>query len=217
MSPPEQTAGTASPFDPFGQWKAVRDSSMEAWSKIMLDFVHSDDYARASAQWLDIYLTTSQIFQQALDQAMTQTLRQYKIPSTVDFTRLAERMANLELRLDDLDARVDEILRLLKGLVGTTAAAQRKAENGEQAAKPAEGAAERLPVRESDAREKSVEHASAPVGQTGGGERFASEPVPAAEPPGELSEAAPKGRAHTNKARSADRKETADSKRQEQV
>ena len=73
QSPADVNGGN--PFDPFGQWKAFRDASMENWSKLMIDFVNSDAYARASAQWLDAYLTMSQSFQQSLDQAMTQTLQ----------------------------------------------------------------------------------------------------------------------------------------------
>lgn len=108
------TEHATDPFDPFSQWQAMRDRTMEAWSKMMLDFVHSDAYATASAKWLDSYLTLSQSFQGVVDQAMTQTMSQYKIPSTEDFNRLAERIWNIELKLDDLDARLGEMFGLLK-------------------------------------------------------------------------------------------------------
>ena len=40
----------ASVFDPFGVWKQARDANLEAWSKMMIDFVNSDAYARASGR-----------------------------------------------------------------------------------------------------------------------------------------------------------------------
>lgn len=127
MSQTQSPDGAADPLDPFGQWKAMRDRSMEAWSKMMLDIVNSDAYARATAEWLDTCLTRSQLLQQSLDQVMLQTLSQYKIPSTADIARLSERISNIELNLDNLDARLDEALQLLKGLAATIPALERAA------------------------------------------------------------------------------------------
>ena len=111
-----QTQPPPNSFDPFSQWQTVRDRGMESWSKMMTEFVHSDEYAAASAQWLDTYLALSKSFQNLMDEAMTQTLSQYKVPSTDDLTRLAERLWNVELKLDDLDARMDQVLGLLNEL-----------------------------------------------------------------------------------------------------
>ena len=114
-----QTDDSFNPFDPTGLAKSMRDASMEAWSKMMVDFVNSDAYAHASAEWLDTYLTTSQSFQQAVNQAIAQTLTQHNIPTTDDIVRLAERLTNIELRLDDLDARLDEVIALLRAEAGS--------------------------------------------------------------------------------------------------
>jgi hypothetical protein len=139
MSSAHKDGAAADPFDPLGVWKAARDSGMEAWSKMMVDFINSDAYAHASAQWLDTYLTMSQSFQRAVDQAMTQTLGQYNIPTTADIVRLAERLTHIELRLDDLDARLDEVLALLRGLSASTAAAPPAADPAGAVGAPAEG------------------------------------------------------------------------------
>jgi len=152
MPRPEQAADAADQFDPYGHWKALRDSGMEAWSKAMADFVQSDVYATATAQWLDAHMMMWQMFQRATDQAMTQTLHQLKMPTTADIGRLAERLSNLELRLDDLDAQHDESLRLLRGLGEAAKAA------GEQASKNEVRLAERLSVmaRERDELDVSL-------------------------------------------------------------
>ena len=36
------------------------------------------------------------------------------MPSRDDVTRLAERLTNVEMRLDDLDAKLDDILRAVR-------------------------------------------------------------------------------------------------------
>ena len=112
-SPPAMP--NTSPWDPWAPslaaWKSMRDSSMDAWSKMMLDFVNSEAYAQATAQVLDTYLTVSQPFQKVVETTMTRVLTQLNMPTRTDVISLAERMTNIELRLDDLDARFDELQR----------------------------------------------------------------------------------------------------------
>jgi hypothetical protein len=80
---------------------------MDVWSKAMIDFVNSEEYAKASAAMLDSYLSVSEPFRKLLDQTMTQALAQLNMPSRDDITTLAERLTNIEMRLDDLDAKID--------------------------------------------------------------------------------------------------------------
>src|SRR5690242_15809169 len=95
------------PFDPFGAWAGMRDSYMDAWSKSMLEMVNSPAYAEATGRVLDSYLTMSAPFRKALETAMTQVLTQLNMPTRSDVTSLAERLTNIEMRLDDLDAKID--------------------------------------------------------------------------------------------------------------
>jgi hypothetical protein len=99
------------PLDPFGGWRAMRDAGMETWSKMMIDLVNSEAYARATGQMLDTYLTVSAPFQRAIETVMTRVLTQLNMPTRADVTGLAERLTNIELRLDDLDARLGELQR----------------------------------------------------------------------------------------------------------
>jgi hypothetical protein len=106
------------PFDPWGSsmaaWKGMRDSSMEAWSKAMIDFVNSEAYSQATAQALDTYLTVSQPFQKVVETTMTRVLTQLNMPTRGDVISLAQRLTNIELRIDDLDARFDELQRMVR-------------------------------------------------------------------------------------------------------
>jgi hypothetical protein len=81
----------------------------------MIDAVNSDEYAQATGAMLDSYLTLSAPFREALDKAMLMTLEQFSLPSRQQVTALAERFTNLEMRLDDIDAKLDQILKASAG------------------------------------------------------------------------------------------------------
>ena len=55
-----QTNGLMDLLDPFGIWKQTRDSTLDSWSKIMIDLVQSDAYARSSGMLLDQMLGPAQ-------------------------------------------------------------------------------------------------------------------------------------------------------------
>ena len=95
-------------FDPFGGWKNMRDAGMDAWSKMMIQLVNNDAYAQASGAMMDAWLTTSAPFRKAIESTMTQTLTQLNMPTRTDITTLAERLTHIEMRLDDLEAKLDE-------------------------------------------------------------------------------------------------------------
>jgi len=113
---------STNPLDPFGamntmweanlkNWKSMRDTSLENWSKIMIDMVNSDEYSQASGQWLDTYLSMSQPMKRIIDMTMTQVLTALNMPMRTDVINLAERLTNIEMRMDDQDAKLDDILR----------------------------------------------------------------------------------------------------------
>jgi hypothetical protein len=120
----------SNPLDPFEAlntmsdasmktWNAMRDAGMQTWSKVMIDFVNSEAYSEASAEWLDTYLTVSQPFQRAIEKTTTQVLTSLNMPVRTDVINLAERLTNVEMRLDDLDAKLDDILRAIQSLTSS--------------------------------------------------------------------------------------------------
>jgi hypothetical protein len=106
-----QNNETFNPFDPTGMLKNMRDASMDSWAKTMIQFVNTDAYAQATATMLETCLTNSVQFRKALEAAMTHVLTNLNMPTRADITGLAERLTNIELRLDDLEAKLDEALR----------------------------------------------------------------------------------------------------------
>lgn len=99
------------PFDPLGIMKGMRNTGMEHWSKAMTEFVNSDAYATANAEMLNAWLSNSSPFRKAMETAVNQSLSAMNIASRDDYIRLAERLTNIEMRLDDLDAKLDVWMR----------------------------------------------------------------------------------------------------------
>jgi hypothetical protein len=108
-------------FDPTGMLTSMRDAGMDAGSKMMIDFVNTDAYAKATATMLDSWLASSAPFRKALETAMTQALNQLHLPTRADVTSLAERLTNIEMRLDDMQAKLDEFLSAGRRPSGRTA------------------------------------------------------------------------------------------------
>ncbi len=109
------------PFDPFSFWRTTQNASLEAWSKAMIELVNTEAYAEATGRILDSYLSASVPMRKVVEQAMAQVLGQVNMPTRAEVLSLAERMTNIEMRLDDLDARFDEIQRTLTQIASNTA------------------------------------------------------------------------------------------------
>jgi hypothetical protein len=105
----KQQSDTPNPLDPFGTLRTMRDASLESWSKVLIDVVNSDAYAQATARWLDTYLTASKPFREAIESTATRVLTEFNMPTRDDIISLASRLTNIEMRLDDMDARFDEL------------------------------------------------------------------------------------------------------------
>lgn len=100
-------------FDPLGPFREMRDAYLDAMSKNMVEAVNSEAYAKATGAMLDYYLTASAPVREEMEKSMRQAMQQLSIPSRQDIAALAERFTNLEIRVDDLDAKLDRVLNLL--------------------------------------------------------------------------------------------------------
>ena len=121
----EKQAANGKEFDPTDAFREMRDNYMDAWAKTMVDTVNSDAYAKVSGMMLNTYLSSSSPFREAVEKVMLQALQQFSMPSRADFVSLAERTVNIEMRLDDMDAKLDRIEKLLGGPAARTRTSQR--------------------------------------------------------------------------------------------
>ena len=105
----EEQATNGKSVDPMDTWRQMRDNYLDAWAKAMVEAVNSDAYAKASGVMLDTYLSASTPLREATEKTMLQALQQLSMPSRADFISLADRLSNVEMRLDDMDAKLDRI------------------------------------------------------------------------------------------------------------
>ncbi len=59
---------------------------------------------------LDAWLNSSAPVRKIMDKGIAQTMAQLNLPTRDDISRLAERLTHIEMRLDDMDAKLDESL-----------------------------------------------------------------------------------------------------------
>jgi hypothetical protein len=138
---PEGKDEKAQTFDPFGSLRGVRDAYLDTMSKAMIDAVNSEAYAEASGAVLDSYLTASAPFREALEKNMVQALQQLSLPSRQEVAALAERFTNMEMRLDDMDAKLDGIVNALAEIKEATSAAKTQPDAAVSADRPKQAAA----------------------------------------------------------------------------
>jgi hypothetical protein len=111
----DQQTANGKDYDPMSAFREMRDQYLDAWGKVMVETVNTDSYARATGAMLDSYLTASTPFREALEKVMLQALQQMSMPSRADFCSLAERATHIEMKLDDMDARLERIEKLIMG------------------------------------------------------------------------------------------------------
>ncbi len=108
-----EQAGNGTHYDPLESWRQLRDNYLDSWAKAMIDVVNTDAYAKATGAMLDTYLSVSTPFRENLEKTMLQALAQLSMPSRADVISLAERLTHVELRIDDMDAKLDRIEKAL--------------------------------------------------------------------------------------------------------
>ena len=109
----EGQGGGAKQFDVLESFRGLRDIYLDAMAKTMVEAVNTEEYAKASGAILDSTLTMSAPMREGFEKSMLQVLQQLSLPSRQDIAGLAERFTNLEMRLDDMDAKLDRILNLV--------------------------------------------------------------------------------------------------------
>jgi hypothetical protein len=106
------------PFDSTGIFKDLRDANLDAWSRMMIQLVHTDAYAKATGVMLDAWLAGSTPFRKATETVMTQVLTNANMPTRADVIGLAERLTHIETRLDDLEALLEGAPRAARKAAG---------------------------------------------------------------------------------------------------
>jgi hypothetical protein len=142
------SADNGKTVDGFEAIRGLRDAYLDAFSKVMIESVNTEEYAKASGAMLDGCMTVLAPTREILDKAMVVALENLSLPSRQQVVSLAERFTNLEMRFDDMDAKLDRLVELFSANkpAATVAPAARRA----QASKPKPSG--RVSARKSKAR-----------------------------------------------------------------
>lgn len=104
------------PSDPLAPWREMQTAWMQSWAKAMNGVVNSDEFARTLGQSAEAMSPASEPVRKQMEAAFERYLIQMRLPTQGEMTGLAERLTNLEMRADDLDAKLDQALDQLAAI-----------------------------------------------------------------------------------------------------
>jgi chromosome segregation ATPase len=103
-------------FDPFAPWVQFTDNWTKSWANVMSNVVASESFATSMGEQLEGMLEATKLVRQQMKVSMEQYLQQINLATRDQILGLAQRLTNVEMRLDDLDAKMDESLDRLKAI-----------------------------------------------------------------------------------------------------
>ena len=130
------------------QWQ---DLMMDGWSQVTKQMVHSDTFAAASSAYLDWALS----WQKQMRNNTGQFMDAMEFPKRSDIARLSKQLMAVEMRMVDMDERLDKMTRLMGAM---SEGLQRVVEHGvrsQQAAAPTEPRVAETKVAEPKVAEKA--------------------------------------------------------------
>ena len=96
---------TQSIFPDPAEWKAQFDESIRQWNEFLTSMMGTEAFAAANSRYMDAYLD----FQRTMGSGVERYLQAMSVPTRSDFTLLAERIASIEDRLDEMSRKLDEL------------------------------------------------------------------------------------------------------------
>lgn len=100
--------------DPFAQMIQFYDSMSKSWASAMSDAVASKSFAESMSEQMEGNLEAMSVMRRQFGEFMEQYLQQMNLPTRKEVITMSERLTRLEMAMDDLDAKLDEILDAVK-------------------------------------------------------------------------------------------------------
>jgi polyhydroxyalkanoic acid synthase PhaR subunit len=101
-------------FEPFAQMIQFYDAMSKTWSKAMSEAVASESFAKSMGEQLEGSLDTLSLIQNQMGAITEKYLEQMNLPTRKDLISLGERLTRIEMVIDDLDSKLDEVLETVK-------------------------------------------------------------------------------------------------------
>jgi hypothetical protein len=89
----------------------AQDAWLGGWSKVSNRAVESDTINTLTGRSLNAYLRTMEPLQHLLEKTFEQTLHRMQMPTRAELSSLSSRMTNIEKKLDDITALLEDIKR----------------------------------------------------------------------------------------------------------
>jgi len=100
--------------DPFAGMIQFYENWSRSWAQAMSEAVSNKSVAESIGQQMESSMETLAMARKQVNELMEQYLQQMSLPSRAEVIGLAERLTHVEMKLDDLDAKLDEVLDALK-------------------------------------------------------------------------------------------------------
>jgi len=99
--------------DPFAHMLQFYDNWAKSWANSMSEMVASPRFAETMAQQTEGSLEFWSLVNKQVGEAMEQYLQRMSLPTHGEVMSLAQQLTAVEMRLDDVEAKLDEILEQL--------------------------------------------------------------------------------------------------------
>ena len=96
--------------DPFASMIQFYDTWARSWADVMSQTVASKGFADSMGRQLEGSLDALTLVRRQVSELMEQYLRQMNLPTRREVISMAERLTKMEMAMDDLDAKLDEVL-----------------------------------------------------------------------------------------------------------
>ncbi|HSF83638.1 MAG TPA: poly(R)-hydroxyalkanoic acid synthase subunit PhaE [Anaerolineales bacterium] len=114
----EEGKSDKSTADPFAQMIQFYDAMSKSWAKAMSEAVSSESFAKSMGEQMEGSLEVAAVMRKQMAEVMEKYLEGMSLPSRKDVISVAERLNKIEMALDDLDAKLDDVLAKLAAVVG---------------------------------------------------------------------------------------------------
>lgn len=95
--------------DPAEMWIQLYDNWAKTWASAMSEAVASERFVESAVQQMEGGIGAAELVQRQTREIMERALEQMHIPTREQVISLAQRMTEIEVRLDDIQAGQDDI------------------------------------------------------------------------------------------------------------
>ena len=93
------------PTDPFTFYKQWYDAISETWSKVVGDLIGTEEFTKASSEFLKNYLN----FVKSSRRMNEEYFKNLQIPTLSDIARVAEQIVLLEDKVDKIEDAIEDL------------------------------------------------------------------------------------------------------------